>query len=107
MARNRTWSNNPDAVEVGEVMEAFETINRVVLTVTLRVGVLRGARKLVVEIQAHNPEMEIGEQPSLASVRLYPGSTHPPSVDAAILQGLYTIDFELAQQAWATTSSEA
>jgi hypothetical protein len=97
LATSRISSNNPDWVDVVEVMAAFEEINRVTITLTGRVVVVAGARSLRLELQAHDNKIEIGEAPSLASQRCSLGYGGYKTMESAIMWALYQLDWQLAQ----------
>jgi hypothetical protein len=98
LATSRFSSNNPDWIDIVEVMAAFEEMNGVVLTLTGRVGSVAGQRSLMMEVQAHDKRYEIGEAPTLASVRCHPGSSNHRSMESAIMWALYQLDGQLAAQ---------
>lgn len=97
LAQSRGSLNSPDAVDVASVMEAFEEINQVVLTLTGRVERAAGRSGLKLEIQAHSKEVPIGEAPSLASASVTVGSQGQGRIAGAILQALYSVDAALAR----------
>lgn len=97
MAVSRGSSNNPDVVDVASVMEAFEEINQVVLTIAGRVVRQGGRSGLKLEVQAHRKDVPIGEAPSLASSSVTVGSQGPGRIAGAILQALYSVDAALAR----------
>lgn len=97
MAQSRGTSNSPDEVDVVSVMEAFQEINSVVLTLTGRVVSTGGRSGLKLEIQAHQEGIEIGAAPSLASASVTVGVQGRPQIAGAILQALYSVDALLAR----------
>jgi len=97
LAASRFSLNSPDWIDVEAVIGAFEEMNRVVITLTGRMAVVSGSRSLQFEIQAHSRDHEIGEVPSLASVRCHPGLSNHRSMESAILWALYQLDGQLAR----------
>jgi hypothetical protein len=81
-------------------MEAFEEINRVTLVLTGRVVAAAGAKRLQFQMEVHDQRLEIGEAPSLASVRLIPGLSRHTTMESALLWLLYQADAELSKQGW-------
>lgn len=97
LAQSRGSSNSPDEVDIVAVMEAFEQMNSVILTLTGRVVRSGGRVGLKLEIQAHNSRLVVGEAPSLACASVTVGYLGRPPIGAAILQALYAVDAELAR----------
>lgn len=97
MAASRFSSNTPDAVDVRYVLQAFQHINRV--KIEIRIGVLEheGEPLLAMEIAAHEASVEVGDQSSLASVKLKLGYKESHQMEAVILRALYKLDAELAE----------
>lgn len=90
-------SNNPDLLDVGTVMDAFETLNGVTLELRGRVESVRGVRELTLSLTAHDARWEIAEHAPLASVKCHPQSGDHITMDAAIMWALYQLDSELAR----------
>jgi hypothetical protein len=91
-------SHNPDLIDVGEVMAAFEELNNAVLVLTGRVGKSAPEGRLSLELTAYDKNFEIGEVPSLASVRFHPGAHNHRTMESAILWALYRVDGEMARR---------
>lgn len=107
MASSRGSLNQADVVDLVAVMEAFEEMNQVVLTLTGRVETVADKRQLVFLFQAHDKEKEIGEVPSLASVRCVIGLRDHKTLESAFLWSLYRIDGELAKVEFRKGATEA
>jgi len=99
-------SSGVDVVDVKYVLSAFEAINRCKLSVLIRLSGT-GARPVVeVEMWADPLESVAAEPARLGSVRLQAGSTGARTMEAAILQGLYTLDAQLAENELAKVISK-
>jgi len=107
LAASRFSSNTTDVVDLGCVMEAFEQMNRVHLVLTGRVVESAGARRLQFQLEVHDQRYEIGEVPSLVSVRLIPGLSRHTTMESALLWLLYQADAELGRQGWDGTYKAA
>jgi len=97
LASSRFSANSPDWVDVTSVIEAFEEMNQVVITLRGRVERMGSERLLTFLVEAHDARYEIGEVPTLAFVRCHPGSSNHRSMESAILWSLYQIDGQLAK----------
>jgi len=96
LASSRFTSSSPDCVDVLAVMEAFEEINRIKLTVRLTVEVSARTVVLLAEATAHT-RVDAGAEPVLlASRQLRTGYSQKQTMDSAILQLLYGLDAQLA-----------
>lgn len=80
-----------------EVMAAFEEMNEVVITLTGRVVRVAGLHSLILEFQAHDAKVEIGEAPSLALQRCSIGSTDHLRMESAVMWALYQLDGQMAR----------
>jgi len=96
LASSRYSRNNPDLIDLTVVIDAFQTINGVVITINGRVENVAGNPCLTFLLQAHDKNYEIGEVASLASVRCVPGSSQHLTVESAIMWSLYQLDAQLA-----------
>lgn len=97
MATSRISSNSPDWLDVVEVMAAFEQMNECVITLSGRVVDANGLRSLNLEFQAHEKTTEIGDRPSLASVRCQIGSHAHRTMESAVMWALYQLDWAIAK----------
>jgi hypothetical protein len=107
LAASRLSFTGPDWIDISAVTAAFEEQNGVVITITGRVVTVATLRTLQFEIQAHDKRYEIGEVPSLASVKCHPGSSQHGSLESAILWSLYQLDGALARYEMANKDSTA
>jgi len=97
LASSRFSSNSPDVIDVAAVMEAFQQINKVDIVLTGRVVDVDGHSSLTFWVEAHSKESEIGEAPSLASVRCYLGYGGHKTMESAIMWALYQLDAQIAK----------
>jgi len=85
-----------DCVDVRYVLAAFETLNRCKLSVLIRVSGTEARPVMDLEVWADPLESVAAEPARLGSVRSVVGSTGARTMEAAILQALYTLDAQLA-----------
>lgn len=104
MALKRGYSPGVDLVDIAAVLAAFEAINSVRLSI--RLGLVKEETRdtLYATLEAFEGTHESGEVITLASVRLRLGFPSPQTMEAAILQGLYRLDADLASGEFARTT---
>ena len=101
MALNHGSSGGVDCVDVKYVLEAFEHINKCRLSVQVTIQGQGPHLGLVVEMFAYSRPVDLSEVRCLASQRLIVGSVGPRTMEAAILQGLYSLDAQMAAEEFA------
>lgn len=103
MGLKRGYSAGADLVDVAAVLAAFEAINSVRLSI--RLGLVKEEKRdtLYATLEAFEGVEESGEVKVLASARLRLGFPSPQTMEAAILQGLYKLDADLAAGEFART----
>lgn len=98
MASSRGTSNGPDVRDITATMIAFEAINKVRLQVLMGVTQDKHRTVLACEAVAWPVEPESGEVQPLASAKCLIGLSDRRTVDAVILQLMYKLDAELAEE---------
>lgn len=97
MALKQPLLNSVDVVDVVCVLDAFQSINNVHLTLELWLESTTKQLVMVLEMRAWEVGVDkLAVQP-LASLKQMIGSSAPRSMEAAILQGLYGLDAQLAE----------
>lgn len=97
MALKQPLLNSVDVVDVVCVLDAFQSINNVHLTLELWLESTTKQLVMVLEMRAWEVGADkLAVQP-LASLKQMIGSSAPRSMEAAILQGLYGLDAQLAE----------
>ena len=98
MALSRDTRNGADLIDVAMVMAAFEAINKVRLEV--RCGLVDGTNdaQLSFVFTAFTRETADAEPVLLACVTRRQSYSKVRTMDAAILQGLYALDAEMARE---------
>jgi len=96
-------SKSVGATDVAFQLQAFELVNKCQVRVMLATSVEGGHPGLFMEVVAYPEGIEIGEAPSLGSSRFNLGAQGFRSMEAAILFGLYQIDFVLAEGEFSRT----
>jgi len=84
--------------DVADNLKAFEDLNKVKLEMRLTLVDRHGRPDFRLNVLAHQLGVEIGDQPPLASVNLSCSGLHLVSLEAALIHGLYLMDFELGVQ---------
>lgn len=107
MASSRGTSNGPDTVDVASVMRAFEEMNCVHLVVTLRTCKGEETPDFWLEGKALSWHDTNGVRQLLAYQSVKCGSTGLKTMDAAVLNLLYALDFQLAEVEWAKSKPAA
>lgn len=103
MALKQGSSSGVDAVDVKYVLAAFQEMNRCVLTVLLRVSGTSTSPVLNLEMVAGPKESVAAEPVPLACHKSTIGLSGARTLEAAILQGLYGLDAEMAGEELAKT----
>ena len=103
MASKAGSSSGIGAKDVAYQLQAFELVNKCELRVTLSVVVDGGTPNLFMDVTAYPSGKEIGEAPPLGFSRFNLGAQGFLSMEAAILFGLYQIDFVLADGEFSRT----
>lgn len=87
-------------VDVAAVVDAFQEMNRV--RVTLEIQLSEPGAKSFFQLQATawSLEAENGGQPPLVLVSVRQELGRRQTMEAAILQLMYALDFQLAEQEW-------
>jgi len=86
---------------------AFEAINAVRLEIRMSTADYHGRADLAVEVLAHDRKVEVGEQPSLASVRLTCSGSRLKSLEALLIHALYQLDFQLGERAFENVDKQS
>jgi len=84
-------------LDLAAIVGAMESLNHITITISMRVVKSGIYPRLSVMMEAHDDAFEIGEAASLACVRLTTGSRDLRTMEAAIMQSLYKLDAELAE----------
>jgi len=97
LALSRDTRNGADLIDVAAVMVAFQAINEV--TVEIRCGLAAGTNNALLSFvfTAFTLETADAEPVLLASVTRRVPFSAARTMDAAILQGLYALDAEMAR----------
>jgi len=103
LALNHGSSKSVGATDVAFQLQAFELVNKCQIRVTLATSVENGHPGLFMDVTAYPEGMEIGEAPPLGFSRFNLGAQGFRTMEAAILFGLYQIDFVLAEGEFSRT----
>jgi len=103
---SRISSSKPDAVDVRYVLQAFQHINRTRIVISMGILEVEGEPLMAMEVSAHDMDQEIGDRPSLASVKLRLGYRECHQMEAVILQALYKLDAEIAKDEFVKANSQ-
>lgn len=82
--------------DVADNMKAFQDLNGVFLEIRLALVDRHGAPDFRLNVLAHDASVGIGDLPPLGSVNLSCSGLNLVSLEAALIHGLYLMDFELA-----------
>jgi hypothetical protein len=93
-------------VDVKYVLGAFEEMNKCRLSVRITTQGSGSRLGLVVELVAWNTLEDTPEATLLASQKLIVGSLGPRTMEAAILQGLYSLDAQMAEAEFARVNNK-
>lgn len=107
MVSKLSSSQNVDLIDVGAVMEAFETINKVHINLLGRVESVAGARQLVMIVSALVDAEDTPDPKYLASVNVNLGSGQHRTIEGAIMWALYQLDWKLGQREIEETDNNA
>ena len=91
-------SNGVDVVDVKYVLAAFQEINKCQLVVSITAQGSAARPELALEISAYDDLTEPAVPVLLASQKSIVGSMGPRTMEAAIRQGLYALDAQLAEK---------
>ena len=97
MASSRFSSNNPDVIDVGAVMEAFEQINQCCITIYGKVEDVGERKQLCWLVQALDSKEDVPDPRVLASVKCHLGSGSHRTMEAAVMWALYQLDSQIAR----------
>jgi len=89
-------SSGVDVVDVKHVLSAFEAINKCKLSVLIRVSGTEARPVMDLEVWADPLESVAAAPARLGCVRSIVGSSGARTMEAAILQALYSLDAQLA-----------
>jgi len=99
-------SSGVDFVDVKYVLAAFQEINKCRLIVQITVEGSASRPSLILQVEAWDNLDVTAEPVRLASQRCPVGSTAPRTMEAAILQALYALDGQMAEEEYARTHSK-
>lgn len=103
MALKQPLLGSVDVVDVMSVLDAFQSINTCHLTVEMWLESGQGVKVMVLEMRAWDVGADKQAVQPLASLLQRIGLSGPRSMEAAILQGLYGLDAQLAEKEFAKT----
>lgn len=107
LASSRETSNGPDMRDTAQALNSFEESNNVRIIVTIRSCGLSDGGNMWYEAKAIT-RPSAGVVPALlASVQLSCGALNIKTMDAAIMNLLYQLDFELAAKEWASVKQKS
>lgn len=98
LAQSRFSSNTVDSKDVAFSLVAFEAINSCRIEFRMSTVDRGGRADVQLTILAHPLGVAIGEAPSLGSVSQSFLGMRLTSLDAAVFQLLYALDFQLAER---------
>jgi len=101
LALKQGSSTGVDAVDVKFVLAAFQEINQCIVTCVLSVSGTASRPILEMELIAEEIAVLPAVPARLACQKLTVGSFGPRTMEAAILQGLYSLDAQLAEREFA------
>jgi len=101
LALKQGSSSGVDVVDVMYVLAAFEEINKCKLEVVISLLGTAARPQVVLEMRAWEREVDRMEVQPLGYLRQTIGSSGPRSMEAAILQGMYALDGQLAEEEFA------
>lgn len=107
MASSRLSLNNPDMIDVGAVMVAFEQMNECKITVLGRVESRDGQQTLCWLISALDQNEDLPDQRYLASVNVPVIGGGHRTIESAIMWALYKLDWELSEMKWGKNTTRA
>jgi hypothetical protein len=98
LAQSRFSSNTADMIDVAAVMEAFEEINQVKITLSISLEGTGSQRGLRFAAVAEDRKHQDGVPVILASVSLTYSATNLKTAEAAVMHTLYMLDGRIAYQ---------
>jgi hypothetical protein len=101
LAQKQGSSSGVDVVDVQYVLAAFEEINKCKLEITIWLQGTAARPEVWLEMRAWEPEVDRMAVLPLGSQKQRIGSSGPRSMEAAILQGMYALDAQLAAEEFA------
>jgi hypothetical protein len=93
-------------VDVKYALSAFQAVNKCFITVVLTINDEGTWPELEMELLADTERSVAAAPVHLVSQKLRIGSNGPQTMEAAILQGLYSIDAQLAESEFARRHSK-
>jgi len=96
LATSRISSNNPDWLDVSEIVKAFQEMNKVDIVFHGKVEPVAGNKELCFLISAVDPNEDDLVANVLASQRCHIGSGGHRTMESAIMWALYQLDWNLA-----------
>lgn len=103
MASSRGTSNGVDWRDVATQWLAFEELNQVRLSLRMSAAGVEDAPDILLAMEAHGRDSEVGGQASLVSVSVRASSLNARTMEGALSYVLYQIDFLLAEREWVET----
>lgn len=103
MALKEGSSSGVDAVDVKHVLGAFEAINKCTLEISIYLLGTPARPELWLKMWAWEPGADRMAVQPLACQKRMIGWSGPRSMEAAILQGLYALDAQMAEEEFART----
>lgn len=97
MALKQGSSSGVDCVDVTYVLSAFETLNQCKLSALIRLSGTEARPVLDLEVWADPLQSVAAEPAHLGCVKSIVGFTGARTLEAGILQALYTLDAQLAE----------
>jgi hypothetical protein len=98
LASSRDTSNGPDVWDLVTTMMAFQHINHCRLEFRMRIPNDAKRLEALLELSAWEDNPESGEAKLLASARCLAGYSDRRTVEAAILQHMYALDAQMAEE---------
>jgi len=96
LATSRISSNNPDWLDVSEIVKAFQEMNKVDILFHGKVESVAGNKELCFLISAVEQNEDDPGANVLASQRCHIGSGGHRTMESAIMWALYQLDWKLA-----------
>lgn len=103
MALKHGSSSGVDVVDVKYVLGAFEQINKCKLEINIYLQGTPARPEVWLKMWAWEPLVDRMEAKPLAYQKTLIGSSGPRSMEAAILQAMYALDAQMAEQEFAKT----
>jgi len=99
-------SSGVDVVDVRYVLSAFETINKCKLEIGISLAGTEARPEVILEMRAWEMEADRMAVQPLAYQKQMIGLSGPRSMEAAILQGMYALDAQLAEEEFARVNKK-